>query len=436
MKRLCSAILLAALGLNAGPGLAQGYPSKPMRIIVPFVAGGAVDTLARMMGAKLAETFDQPVIVENRPGAGGNVAADAVAKSPPDGYTILQNTNGQAISPAIYRSLPFDVVKDFIPVTQLVASQLVLVASPKLEATSVRELIALAKAKPGRLNYGMTGVGNPLHLTMEMFKTAAGVDIQAVPYKGDAAIFPALITGEIHVAVVPMATSRRTCAGGIGARARDRRRQALGGAARRADRRRERPPRLRIDELAGLVRAGRTRRARSLRIIQRERRQGADRTRSAASGCTSAATRRSAARRKSSRQGSRPTSRNLPRSSRKPIFRRRTELTESQGDRHGHSRSRICRRSRQVARGLDELRHQVPRDAAHRQERQEPGAAHGRPQAARGGGRGRRRGRRLLRLGGRGRRHARRGSRRSSRRPASQSRAARARSPTSAASRT
>src|SRR5262249_44053163 len=126
----------------------------------------------------------QPVIVENRPGAGGNVAADAVAKSPPDGYTILQNTNGQAISPAIYRSLPFDVVRDFIPVTQLVASQLVLAASPKLAATSVAELIALAKAKPGSLNYGMTGVGNPLHLTMEMFKTMAGVDIQPVPYRG------------------------------------------------------------------------------------------------------------------------------------------------------------------------------------------------------------------------------------------------------------
>jgi tripartite-type tricarboxylate transporter receptor subunit TctC len=209
MNRLCVAvaILLVALGLNAGPAFAQSYPSKPVRIIVPFVAGGAVDTLARMMGAKLAETFGQPVIVENRPGAGGNVAADAVAKAPADGYTILQNTNGQAISPAMYRSLPFDVVKDFIPVTQLVASQLVLVASPKLEATSVRELIALAKARPGGLNYGMTGVGNPLHLTMEMFKTTAGIDIQAVPYKGDAAIFPALITGEIHVAVVPMATS-------------------------------------------------------------------------------------------------------------------------------------------------------------------------------------------------------------------------------------
>jgi tripartite-type tricarboxylate transporter receptor subunit TctC len=212
MKRL--AVALALLALHADSVSAQTYPNKPIRIIVPFVAGGAVDTLARMMGAKLSESLGQPVIVENRPGAGGNVAADAVAKSPPDGYTILQNTNGQAISPAIYRSLPFDVVKDFVPVTQLVASQLVLAGSPKLAASSVQELIALAKAKPGSLNYGMTGVGNPLHLTMEMFKTMAGIDIQPVPYKGDAAIFPALITGEIQVAIVPMATTLPQVAAG------------------------------------------------------------------------------------------------------------------------------------------------------------------------------------------------------------------------------
>jgi tripartite-type tricarboxylate transporter receptor subunit TctC len=207
MKRLWFTLAFAILALHAGAADAQIYPSKPIRIVVPFVAGGAVDALARMVGAKLSESLGQPVIVENRPGAGGNVAADTVAKSPPDGYTILQNTNGQAISPSIYRSLPFDVVRDFIPVTQLVASQLVLVASPKLAATTVPELIALAKAKPGSLNYGMTGVGNPLHLTMEMFKTAAGIELQAIPYKGDAGIFPALITGEIQVAIAPMATT-------------------------------------------------------------------------------------------------------------------------------------------------------------------------------------------------------------------------------------
>ena len=200
-------LALAVLALDAGSAAAQTYPSRPIRIVVPFVAGGVVDALARMMGAKLSETLGQPVIVENRPGAAGNVAADAVAKSPPDGYTILQNTNGQAISPSIYRSLPFDVVRDFVPVTQLVASQLVLVASPKLSASSVAELIALAKAKPGALNYGMTGVGNPLHLSMEMFKTAAGIEMQPIPYKGDAGIFPALITSEIQVAIAPMATA-------------------------------------------------------------------------------------------------------------------------------------------------------------------------------------------------------------------------------------
>jgi tripartite-type tricarboxylate transporter receptor subunit TctC len=207
MKRLWFTLALAVLALDAGSAAAQTYPSRPIRNVVPFVAGGAVDALARMMGAKLSETLGQPVIVENRPGAAGNVAADAVAKSPPDGHTILQNTNGQAISPSIYRSLPFDVVRDFVPVTQLVASQLVLVASPKLSASSVAELIALAKAKPGALSYGMTGVGNPLHLTMEMFKTAAGIEMQPIPYKGDAGIFPALITGEIQVAIAPMATA-------------------------------------------------------------------------------------------------------------------------------------------------------------------------------------------------------------------------------------
>lgn len=208
MHRAMIGITTAALALLAGAtASAQPYPSKPVRVVVPFVAGGAVDSLARLVGVKAAEHLGQPVIVENRPGAGGNVAADAVAKSPPDGYTILQNTNGQAISPAIYRSLPFDVVNDFIPVTQLVASELVLAASPKLAARSVRELIALAKARPGGLNYGMTGIGNPLHLTMEMLKLAAGIDLQAVPYRGDAAIFPALITGEVQTAVVPLATT-------------------------------------------------------------------------------------------------------------------------------------------------------------------------------------------------------------------------------------
>jgi tripartite-type tricarboxylate transporter receptor subunit TctC len=208
MRRPAPLIACALLLLGAAPAAAQTYPAKPIRIVVPFVAGGAVDLLARIMGQKLTEAFGQPVIIENRPGAGGNAAADLVAKSPPDGYTILQVTNGLAISPALYRKLPFDPVKDLVPVTQLVASQLLLVATPSLPAKTTRELIDLAKSKPGTLNYGMTGVGNPLHLTMEMLMHAAGVKFQPIPYRGDAPLNTALIAGEVHLAVVPFATAR------------------------------------------------------------------------------------------------------------------------------------------------------------------------------------------------------------------------------------
>jgi tripartite-type tricarboxylate transporter receptor subunit TctC len=200
-------IVLAAL-FAATAATAQTYPSKPVRIIVPFPAGGAVDTLARMVGAKLSESLGQLVIIENRAGAGGNIASDFVAKSAPDGYTILQTTPGQAISPHLYRSLPYDAVKDLIPVTQLVSSYLVLAASQKSGITSVKDLVARAKAQPGVLNYGSSGAGNPLHLTMEMIKRAAGIDIVAIPHRGDAQLNAALIAGQIDVAVLPFATSR------------------------------------------------------------------------------------------------------------------------------------------------------------------------------------------------------------------------------------
>ena len=207
MKHLLASVsIVVALCAGALHAHAQPYPSKPVRIVVPFAAGGAVDALARIVSAKLQEAVGHPVIVENRPGAGGNLGADLVAKAPPDGYTILQNTNGQAISPAIYKSLPFDALRDFIPVTQLVGTSTVLVANPKLPVRTVKDLIALAKKNPGKLNYGMTGVGNSLHLTMEMLKRAAGIDIQAIPYRGDALMNPALIAGEVQVAVVPIGT--------------------------------------------------------------------------------------------------------------------------------------------------------------------------------------------------------------------------------------
>ena len=250
-----SILALVALALSCGGALAQTYPSRAIRIIVPFAAGGAVDSLARLLGNKLSEQLGQPVVVENRAGAGGNLAPDALAKAAPDGYTILLTTNGLAISPSLYRTLPFDVHKDFVPVTQVVASQLVIAAYPKLAANSIAELIALAKAKPGSLNYGSTGIGNPLHLTMEMLKTSAGIELQAVPYRGDAPLNAALIAGEIQVGVVPMATTLPHLQNDL------LKALAVGGAQRAAalpnvrDGGRDHS-RLRVLELAGPVRAG------------------------------------------------------------------------------------------------------------------------------------------------------------------------------------
>jgi tripartite-type tricarboxylate transporter receptor subunit TctC len=208
MKR-ASLLLAAALAAFTSTGAsAQTYPNQPVRIVVPFAAGGAVDTVARVVGQKMSESLGQPVVIENKPGAGGNLAADTVARAAPDGYTVFLTTNGHAISPSLYRTLPFDAVKDFIPVTQLIESPLLLVASNKLGVNSVQELIALAKQKPGVLNYGSTGIGNPLHLSMELLKRETGVDIANVPYKGDAPLNTALISGEVDLAIVPIATGR------------------------------------------------------------------------------------------------------------------------------------------------------------------------------------------------------------------------------------
>lgn len=208
MKRTCVAIA-CILGAFAFENVnAQTYPNQPVRIVVPFAAGGAVDTVARVVGQKMSESLGQPVVIENKPGAGGNLAADTVARAAPDGYTILLTTNGHAISPSLYRTLPFDVMKDFIPVTQLIESPLLLVASTKLPVDTLKDLVKLAKEKPGGLNYGSTGVGNPLHLSMEMLKKATGMDIAAIPYKGDAPLNTALIAGEVDLAIVPVATGR------------------------------------------------------------------------------------------------------------------------------------------------------------------------------------------------------------------------------------
>lgn len=200
--------VLTALIATTSLASAQTYPDRAIKVIVPFAAGGAVDSLARVIGAKMQESMKQPVIIENRPGAGGNLAAAEVARSAPDGYTILLTTVGHAMSPALYKKLSYDPVSGFTPVTQVISASLLLVANPKFPAKDLPELLAVARSKPGALNYGSTGVGNPLHLTMEMLKSSAKVDIQMVPFRGDAPLNQALMQGEVEMAIVPLGTAR------------------------------------------------------------------------------------------------------------------------------------------------------------------------------------------------------------------------------------
>ena len=193
----CAAFVLLLAASSAA--WAQSYPTKPVRIVVPFAPGGAVDTVGRMVGQKLSEAWKQPVLVENRPGAGGIIAADMVAKSPPDGHTMLLATVALAVTPSVYRRLPYDPMKDLVPVTQVTAHPLVLTANPKLSASSLRELIAAAKSKPGSISYGSTGVGTSTQLLMEWLNIVAGINTVHVPYKGDAPQSAALLSGEVQL---------------------------------------------------------------------------------------------------------------------------------------------------------------------------------------------------------------------------------------------
>jgi tripartite-type tricarboxylate transporter receptor subunit TctC len=176
------AVWLAALCVPQA--LAQGYPNRAVHLIVPFTAGSATDILARTFGQKLSETWGQPVIVENRPGAGGTIGAAIVAKSPPDGYTLLVHSAAQAYNASIYTDLAYDTSRDFVDVVPLAGQPNVLVVSPALGVKSVAELIALAKQKPGALNVGSAGNGSGTHINAEKFKLAAGIDVVHVPYKG------------------------------------------------------------------------------------------------------------------------------------------------------------------------------------------------------------------------------------------------------------
>ncbi len=197
--RAASLVLIYALTPFAH---AQQYPAKPIRMIVGIAPGGGLDTGTRTVAGKMSELLGQPIIVENRPGGGGTIAAATVAKSPADGYTLLMAATTIMVHPAVYANLPYDPIKSFTPIGAAGTEILVITVHPSVPVKTTAELITLLKAHPGKFNYGSPGVGTVHHLTMEMFKKQAGVDIVHIPYKGAALITPDLISGQIPMAIM------------------------------------------------------------------------------------------------------------------------------------------------------------------------------------------------------------------------------------------
>ena len=195
-------VLVGVVGSWTGPAPAQEYPARPIRLIVPFAAGGGSDSIARIMSQRLGQIIGQPIVVENRPGAGATIGADVVVKAAPDGYTVLFGTPGvQITNPFLMKRLPYDPVHDFAPISPVGIVPNVLVVHPSVPAKSVKELIALAKAKPGTLNFSSSGVGASSHLAGELFKSMAGVEITHVPYKGTGPSLQDLLSGTIQMAI-------------------------------------------------------------------------------------------------------------------------------------------------------------------------------------------------------------------------------------------
>ena len=214
-RRLLMALALLAVG--AGTALAQAYPNRSIRIVVPFAAGaGVLDIMARLIGQHLGASLGQQVMIDNRPGAGGIVGAEIVAKAEPDGYTLLMGNTALVVSPYLYAKLPFDPLADFVPVTLVNTAPLLLVVHPSVPVQSVQELIAYAKARPGQLNYGSGGVGATPYLATELLKSMTGIDVVHVPYKGGAPALADLMAGQLTFMIenvpgtMPMVKSKLT----------------------------------------------------------------------------------------------------------------------------------------------------------------------------------------------------------------------------------
>lgn len=189
----------AAIAAHSGALPAQGYPDKPIRIVVPFSPGGGVDFVARLIGAKFRDAMKQAVIIDNRTGAGGNIAASVVARAAPDGYTILMGSASQAVNVSLHKKLPYDLVKDFAPITLITSSPQLLVVHPSVPAHSVPQLIALARSKPGDLTFASAGNGGAPHLAGELFKLLARIEIRHIPYKGGGSAMIDLVGGQVDL---------------------------------------------------------------------------------------------------------------------------------------------------------------------------------------------------------------------------------------------
>ena len=215
-NRFTRLALVAAVTLGAtGQAAAQSWPARQVRLIVPFAAGGTTDVVARILGQKLSELWGQSVVIENRGGAGGNVGADVVAKAAGDGYTLLMASGSiLTVNPHKYKRMPFDAQKDFVPITNVATGPMLVVVHPGVPADSIKALIALARSRPGSLNFGSAGVGSQVHMAAENFANAAGIDIVHVPYKGEALGYNDLVAGQIQMMVGNMAAAAPFVASG------------------------------------------------------------------------------------------------------------------------------------------------------------------------------------------------------------------------------
>jgi len=199
LRHIVALLLLAGVTISASAAIADDYPSRPVKVIVPFGAGGPTDVYTRAIAEELRKSLHQPFIMENRPGAGTTIGTDVVAKAPPDGYTLLMVSGTQTVNETLYAHKPYQLMRDLVPIAPLIDTDLVLVVHPSVPAKSVGELLALARAKPGTLNYGSSGPGSNYHMAGELLKNLTGIDIQHVPYKGSTGARNDILSGQIQI---------------------------------------------------------------------------------------------------------------------------------------------------------------------------------------------------------------------------------------------